>query len=212
MNHLIAILFYCNTNELQNRFSSTYRPLNQLKESNIEFKKRHSHYFYFGKYLREMVEVFGNVLVDDELIFYHGIDHPLYFSKLIAKLFCPTSTSKNRGIAAHFAGTNGMILSFTKYFRNAFYFDCMISGFDQEQECLYIGGYAALKISNIIHFIDETEKIENYSKYLILMEMFMNIITGINTEKSLIMIPNQSENMLKLMIEDQIKTNDQVPN
>eukprot|EP01084_Bolivina_argentea_P259594 438066_1 len=183
MNHLMAILFYCNTTELQSKFSSTYRQLTHVMETQDDFKRRHSHYFYFGKYLREIVEVFGDVLVEDDIIFYHGINHPLYFTKMIAKFYCPTSTSKKFGVAANFAGTDGMVLSFTKYFRNAFYFDCILSGFDQEEECLFIGGYAALRISNIVHFINCREKVENYSKYLKLMEIFINLVTNNNSDQ-----------------------------
>ena len=48
--------------------------------------------------------MFGNVMVDDKLSLYHGIDHPLYFDKMIAKFYGPTSTSKKKIIAAEFAG------------------------------------------------------------------------------------------------------------
>ena len=44
-----------------------------------------------------------------------------------------------------------MILELVKYERNAFYFDCFLSGYDREREYLFIGGYAALKIRNILH-------------------------------------------------------------
>ena len=103
-NHLLSILFYCNTDELQREFSATYRRLEHVFESDEEFKKRHGHYYYFGKLLRETVEVYGNVMVDDKLVLFHGISHPLFFEKMIAKFYCPTSTSQDRMIAARFAG------------------------------------------------------------------------------------------------------------
>eukprot|EP01084_Bolivina_argentea_P058563 106940_1 len=74
INHLLSILCYCNTNELQNRFSATYRRFNNTNESDDELKKRHRNYYHFGKLLRETVEVFGQVIVEDELSLYHGID------------------------------------------------------------------------------------------------------------------------------------------
>ena len=35
-----------------------------------------------------------------------------------------------------YTGDNGMILELCKYQRNAFYFDCFLSGFDKEEEYL----------------------------------------------------------------------------
>ena len=102
MDHLLSILFYCNTDELQARLSSTYRRFpHELAE---EFRNRHSHYYHFAKLLTETVNVYGNVMVDEDLAIYHGIGHPLFFEKMIAKFYCPTSTTTDRAIAAYFAG------------------------------------------------------------------------------------------------------------
>ena len=103
MDHLLSILFYCNTNELQNKLTWTFRRLS-MNETDQEFKDRHSHYYNFAKLLRETVEVFGMVWVYDELRLYHGIDHPLYFETMTAQFHVPTSTTKNRMIAAEFTG------------------------------------------------------------------------------------------------------------
>ena len=65
MDHLLSILFYCNTNELQSVFSATYRRLAAVNESDEEFKYRHSHYYHFGKLLRETVEVYGQLMIDE---------------------------------------------------------------------------------------------------------------------------------------------------
>ena len=123
MNHILAILFYCNTNELQRAFSATYRRRHDIdgRENDFDLKLRHQNYWHFGKYLREMVEVYGKVLLDKEkdkngvekdLILYHGLDQPLYFKKMIAKFFGPTSTTKDRMVAARFAGMFLMLLRF----------------------------------------------------------------------------------------------------
>ena len=71
-----------------------------------------------------------------------------------------------------------MILEFGKYARSAFYFDCFLSAYDMEKEYLFIGGFAALKIKNLLHFISDTEKVENYSEYLALVEVFLSIVTN----------------------------------
>ena len=120
MNHLLSILFYCNTDELQNKFSQTYRRLTEIQESDSKFKARHSHFYHFGKLLRETVEVFGNIMVDEDLTLYHGISQPLFFIKMIAKFFSPTSTTLDRAIAANFAGS--LCFLFLRMF--ATYFCC----------------------------------------------------------------------------------------
>ena len=104
MDHLLSLLFYCNTNDLQKAFSSTYRRLVSVNELDEEFKHRHCNYYWFGRLLRECIEVFGMIMVDDKLALYHGLDHPLYFTEMIAKFYSPTSTSTNRMVAAQFAG------------------------------------------------------------------------------------------------------------
>ena len=104
MDNLMAILLYCNTNELQSVFSSTYRRLVKIDESDEDFKLRHGYYHHFGRLLREVVEVFGTIWTDDNFVLYHGIDHALYFKKMIAKFYSPTSTTMNQMIAAQFAG------------------------------------------------------------------------------------------------------------
>eukprot|EP01084_Bolivina_argentea_P159526 277819_1 len=194
--HLLAILFYCNTDTLQNRFSSTYRRLKN--ETDYEFKYRHSHYFHFGKYLRELIEVFGDILVDDQLSLYHGINQPLFFKRMIGKFYGPTSTSKNKIIAAQFAGNNGMILEFGKYERNTFYFDCFMSGYDREEEFVFIGGFAAIKIKNILQFIDD--KIMNYAQHLALIQCFFYLVTNqIGNEQMIESIPKGND-ILPLLI------------
>ena len=69
-----------------------------------------------------------------------------------------------------------MILELGKHERSAFYFDCFLSGYDREREYLFIGGYAALKIKNILHFISETETVEDYSTHLQSIEAFIGIM------------------------------------
>lgn len=101
MDHLLAIIVYCHLDDLQKNFSATYRRF--PKETDHALKLRHSNYYHFGKLLRETVEVFGKVLVDENMTLYHGIDHPLYFHKMNAKFYGPTSTSKSSAVAKGFA-------------------------------------------------------------------------------------------------------------
>ena len=48
MDHLLSLLFYCNTDQLQNIFSSTYR--RNGNESDKSFKQTHRNFYHFGEY------------------------------------------------------------------------------------------------------------------------------------------------------------------
>ena len=78
--------------------------MTNVQKTDSEFKARHAQYYHFGKLLTETVEVFGDVMVDAELTLFHGINQPLFFRKMIAKFFCPTSTTLDRNVASDFAG------------------------------------------------------------------------------------------------------------
>eukprot|EP01083_Nonionella_stella_P291494 991847_1 len=49
--HLLAIQMYCNFDGLQFKFSKSYRTSSDI---------RHSYFYYFGNYLKQMVHWFGN--------------------------------------------------------------------------------------------------------------------------------------------------------
>ena len=72
-----------------------------------------------------------------------------------------------------------MILEVGKYERNAFYFDCFLSGYDREREYLFVGGYAALKIKTILLFMSMEDIIENYAKYLQLLQKQLEVQTKV---------------------------------
>ena len=72
-----------------------------------------------------------------------------------------------------------MILEVGKHERSPFYFDCFLSGYAREEEYLFMGGYAAMKITNIIHFLPSGFDIDSYDyrDYLQSMERFLSIFT-----------------------------------
>ena len=75
-------------------------------------------------------------------------------------------------------GKSGMILELGKHEHSAFYFDCFLSGYDREREYLFVGGSAALKIKNILHFLDDGAELDNYSQYLQLIEAFLSLVSN----------------------------------
>eukprot|EP01084_Bolivina_argentea_P137010 241305_1 len=120
---------------------------------------------------------------------------------MVAKFHGPTSTSLSIIIAAQFAGTNGLILKMGKYIRNTFYFDCSMSGFDREQEHLFIGGYASLKIQTILDL--SGDDFENYDRYLSLMECFFCICRNAHVDESVTSSLDPNDNILQSIIENQ---------
>ena len=66
------------------KFTATYQKVSD-KETNQEFVKRHSNYYWLGRYLRECVEIFGKTLKKakeendgEDPIFYHGVSYLLF--------------------------------------------------------------------------------------------------------------------------------------
>ena len=102
--HLSSILFYCNLTELSYEFSKTYRRLS-WNETDSQLKQRHHNFYHFAKLLRETVEVFGSVLSNRDKSLYHGIGGHLFFKKLIARFYGPTSTTWELQVAHTFTGT-----------------------------------------------------------------------------------------------------------
>eukprot|EP01084_Bolivina_argentea_P062328 113961_1 len=80
-NHLMAIVLHCNQDKLQEEFNKTCRRV-PWNESDKDLIARHRNYHWFGKLLRECVELFGHVCGEKlalrfgndfhDTTFYHG--------------------------------------------------------------------------------------------------------------------------------------------
>ena len=95
-----------------------------------------------------------------------------------------------------------MILDFGKYKRNPFYFDCFMSTYDVEQEYLFLGGYAALEIRNILQFIPNTNKIENYSVHLASIECLLSVLQNESIESETLSVVNSKNKTLSSLIKN----------
>ena len=98
-----------------------------------------------------------------------------------------------------------MILEIGKYERNAFYFDCFLSGYDREREYLFIGGFAAIKIKNVLHFMNNDE-ISSYSEYLQTLQTFFAILQSELVEDDL-QIDLDKNKIIQSLIDNQYKRN-----
>eukprot|EP01084_Bolivina_argentea_P084663 153071_1 len=102
IEHILALLIYCNFDCLQQTFSKTYRKLS-FEEPDNEIKQRHSNFYFFGKLMVESVNHLGKY-AETKNRFYHGIGEELYFINFVS-MTChvPLSTSSVFEVAVHFA-------------------------------------------------------------------------------------------------------------
>ena len=153
-HHLQTLVFYCNYDKLQLLFSRTFRMSNEYPRLE-QVKTQNRECAIWSKFLREAVEIFGQAMrdlsEDEELKFYHGINCELLFPSTTANFASPTSTTIKISVALNFATENGLIIVLSRYGLDVCSFDCKwISKFAGEEERLFIGGYQALIMNNII--------------------------------------------------------------
>eukprot|EP01084_Bolivina_argentea_P088680 160092_1 len=115
VEHILALMFYCNYSELSYRFSKTYR--DYWDGNNVI--NVHSNYYFLGKYLDEAVNIHGTSITDGKIKrFYHGTSEKLLFHAewFPAKrsMNCPLSTTSSFAVAVNFA-VNGIIIEFQQY-------------------------------------------------------------------------------------------------
>eukprot|EP01084_Bolivina_argentea_P003298 6190_1 len=155
INHLLAIMFYCNYDVLSYKFSETYRKI--CADEKIEsILSRHRNYYWLAMYLTEAVNWFGVPIGEGEVdTFYHGISEELLLPHLVTHtvIQCPFSTSSSLEVALRFTNHNkGVIVQLNKKdMSTARYLSCnWLSDFSNESECLFVQSDAALPITNII--------------------------------------------------------------
>eukprot|EP01084_Bolivina_argentea_P020807 38652_1 len=181
IQHLVAIMIYCNYDYLQNHFSSTFRAL-YSNESYYSMKRRNSNFWHLSKYLIESVYVFGNKSNDKNKInkFYHGINKELYFQSTVAIFNGPLSTSSEFEVAVNFASnlSNGLVVELQPTPYTDYYFSASwISDFSNEAEFIFIAQsfnhseMAPLTITNIT----STATCEQFSDYLKALNILNNV-------------------------------------
>ena len=85
---------YTNFTKQSYLFSKTFRKT-EIFQSDRVLKKRHSEVANWAKYLRELVEAFGESMGSSKHIdiFYHGINSSMIFHGTSLKLHGPVSTT-----------------------------------------------------------------------------------------------------------------------
>eukprot|EP01084_Bolivina_argentea_P204313 348898_1 len=165
IENILAILLYCNYDDLQRKFSQTYRQDNM---------QNHNNYFHFGWWLKETVKEFGNGLhITGVKSFYHGVSETLVFPSYLIDVYvhCPLSTSSSFEVAVNFTNhNNGLVVEFAGaetvcggYHKtpcdwkvpgrsiSAKYFSCAwLSDYGNEFECLFVQNRRELQFVNIV--------------------------------------------------------------
>eukprot|EP01084_Bolivina_argentea_P064065 116860_1 len=188
VDHLVAMMIYCNFDELQRKFTETFRHTSK-NESINELKERHQNYCHLGRLLREIVECFG---MDFRGFFsvkqkvkninlYHGVNDEFTFSSLNAFIAGPLSTTTDYYVAMRFCSQNdeglGMILNLDMHRHNwmmkinegdeaMFKLSCIdcriVSDYVSEQEVFCIGGLCRFTFNTII----KASTGNNYCRYI----------------------------------------------
>eukprot|EP01084_Bolivina_argentea_P123749 219285_1 len=127
MDHVIAMLVYCNYTVLQSKFTDSCRKLNE-NESDLKLKQRHSEFYWMARRLRECAECFGmefemKVTNDKDptqfdmekrdIKVYHGVNKQFLFTSIYANIHVPFSTTSSYAVALSFCENKGMILDLT---------------------------------------------------------------------------------------------------
>eukprot|EP01083_Nonionella_stella_P101236 286751_1 len=150
-SHLICVLLWCNHDSFRASLCDTYHRISG-EETDVALKERHSHFYYVGKYLREIVECFGGAGTsanESQSIWYHAIHDSLVFDSRNNRIKWPMSvTNKYEVIYLNTETEHGLILELVS---DTNYFDCQwISDFVYENDKLLIGGLTPLVLNTII--------------------------------------------------------------
>lgn len=134
--HILSIILYCDTNNLQTHFTATFRKKHQFETIN-ETKKRHSKYYHFAKSIVEAVHLYP---IHENGPFYCGLNRVLHVGQYAIHLKGPTSTSVNIEVAISFAKRKGILMEMMNDGSREYMFDCsLISRYSEENERLFIG-------------------------------------------------------------------------
>eukprot|EP01084_Bolivina_argentea_P226396 382442_1 len=203
VEHLVAVMTYCNYDRLQYVFTSTYRRI-PVTETDDSLKKRHANFANLGRLLRELLECFCPILkynkkrmpYDDihtsltwakncmNETFYHGINTKMQFASCKACFKGPLSTTTDYHVAVNFSNPTGILLElqldqFWVYVNasGTALFDCRwISDYANESEVLFVGGYSEHIIQNIVN----VELGEDYSVYLFALHRIFMCLSKYN--------------------------------
>eukprot|EP01084_Bolivina_argentea_P271723 462433_1 len=188
VEHILAILIYCNFDALSYQFSKTYRAINDT-ESYESIIARHVEFYFLGTYLKHVVHRLGTCTRENKIKrFYHGISERLLFPlQHKNKLQIPLSTSSEMAVAVNFSDGKGLIIEFLEdpVMGSMYFSTWWCSDYGNENEHLFIQMEGRLRFDNIF---DVTTAYN-----------FSGILGGINMLNGLICTSNAPYNVSNLI-------------
>ena len=192
-DHLCAILLFCNFQHLRISFAATYR-VSSMDETDQSVISRHSNFANLGKYVFEIVHLFGN-RDDRNDTYYHCINNSS--SIAMTTTLCvkaPLSVTKSRQIILNATfplyDKNGLILEIQQNKYNNYcgsritpIFDCKYySDFIAENEILMIGNddYYTLKFVYIINL----KSFYDYKNWILIYDIIKSLVRDYNIDTS----------------------------
>ena len=80
-SHLLSLSMYCNCTNIQYNFRKTFRMIDDDNNNMLNVVKRHYAYHFWGRFLFEAVEFYGQDLENENRLVMHGLSVELYFDK-----------------------------------------------------------------------------------------------------------------------------------
>ena len=125
VQHLFAVILYCDFGPLCTAFSESMRMMNVFEDLE-SLVLRHSKFAHFGRFLVEMVvdhgvngyeSMFGDA-ESERGPFFCGINCPLQFGSYAITFKGPCSTTTAHSVSLNFAKSNGLILCIQNHQEN----------------------------------------------------------------------------------------------
>ena len=160
--HVVAILLYCDFDELSTAFSRTFRSMT-LWETMESVKRRNSNFYHLSKLLKEAVHIWGTCGESSGTTkFWCGLDFKVFAPKCLINLYGPLSTTTDFVVASAFGNNgNGSILRISN--EETFYGPkvrflevAALSNYSNENERLFFGSRFALRLEGV-YFMDNPE-------------------------------------------------------
>ena len=199
-------MIYCNYDQLQHKFSKTYRKI-KPNECSKEIGERHRNFWWMGKWLKEFVNGWGE---RDKQSLYHGVSGKMSFTTTVhAKImlralyiYGPVSTSCALAVAINFANADGMVIEFSFGRKNPFAW-CLscewLSDFPYEKEYLFLQRKIPFKIKAIL----DTRLEIDYSFILNALGFIHQLIQG-NDKFARVEISNTMKYLIREIIFHQL--------
>eukprot|EP01084_Bolivina_argentea_P134146 236682_1 len=207
VNHIIALMVYCNFTYLQFKFKQHCRPYDN--ESMESFRERNSEIGHWSRYLMECGLIYGDKMNATDTL-YTGLTCKLLFNSLNANFYCPLSTTPQLIVAQKFCKTNnGMIIKLQRANETTMNFNVSyLSDFPTEDERLIVG--QSLTIMNILLLENlDNDKNVSLTQWILALHLFEKIVSGLFFVFDKELMNKQVQKNLLLLIEQHIMPNEE---